>query len=950
MADDDLKTIDDRTVQRLLFVTSDLIGNAIFNYGQELGERVSKLFAIPSQGYPYLDENQQITAMRRQQQLLADTSVASGQSAIELFSDSEEKTIETTYCINHYIVLFFGDIPYVINIDDLNKNNRNIFISKIDIKNRSKDSFTAKSNYLVALKVNFTTFDDLLDYTITARHAYDKNQSIKIAAMHLLYKFFDINIGTQQDRQLPDPTGIFINQTLTLLDKKKYSNTIGVFGPVLAKNYHLTYHKHNIDVFKSDEPINKLFENELTIEYIAYEADGVDKPISKEMNQIIPKVNSNLYNLLDYKEISKSGLAKVFANRKFNERGQVVENDVFYSMSDILGEFKKISNEVDELQRKLNCEDGTVAGKQKDDINIKIEKLRKKLQYLKTYSNRSLIFTILRLCQVYKLVIPANLTGEYEKSAFWENFKQNFSWSDLLTKAGEGALIGVSTTAYTGLGSIAGGVAGAAAGMALYLGVLALGSNQTILVRKDLNITQIRNEVRRITSPGLSSSTEDQASKFAIEPADKFLDIASGKTSAVETTDGSDLAVLNGTSESADKKMKEMMSKLALNALPESSSDVKEIDIFFTTFGELIKILTILDPSRNLRIISGGYTMNIDAGIGEGTYNNFAALPITLNSLSQFLYRMIEQTDRSLNYDSELFFRDCYENLIKAIVNDGQTILPSLQNATPPNIKITSTLHVADNYTWFKNVNLLQEEPFRDFRINFVKTKNFKFADNTKKQITKMYVIGCHQEIKYYDFYKEYNDWVDKNYPKVYTKGNYASEGFQRFIFDNHTMPCILLKNVSVKESILKKKYLNFSRIDNPNLNTGNFINKSGLVRYPYQIKGDFKIFMSFFLDVGSYLFVAPPFSKLENQVNMFGFGGLYIIKSADFEYFFQRIEDGRITIPNLESKYSLDGVMISHGDSIRSKKADVEKAQKNKAYCDIPTVIENDPSAKPES
>lgn len=951
----DTKILDDKTLQRLLFISSDIIGGQITRYGQDLGSRVAKLGAITNSGSVYLNEEEQIKTLTRQHEIFSDSSVPSGQSAYELFADNFTNIpIDTTYVINHYMLIYFGEKPYFFNIDQINRDNKKIFFSKVNIQNRSKDAFTTKANYLVTLKINFTTFDDLLEPNIVVKDAYDPKKATKIAPLHLLYKFFDLKVGSQEEKDIPDPTGIFLNQTLTLDNHHNRYKDISekLNSQLLSKNYHLTFHKHTIDMFKNEDPIFKYFENELTIEYIAYEADGVDKPMSKEMNKIIPKVNSNLYNLLDLEVLSDSQLSwtNMLGGQRYDEKGNVIQSNVIYTMSDIIGEFKKVNKELENWHNQLaKCDETTQVGKKKEEIKENIQKASDKLQYLKTYANRSLIFTIMRMCRLYRIQIPPTLAGVYEKNMFLENFKNNFSWIDLGTDV-------VNSVAVSSLfGPV--GIGAAGVGALWYFGSLAIQSYQIAMIRKDLNVSDVRLEIAKITDGGLGQA------KFSIENPDKFVDLAMGKRTGENNTlssvgtgmsSRSDFAVLNGTSDESKKRMKEMMDKIGLQELPSSDS-TEDAVIFFTTFGEIIKILTILDPSKNLRVISGGYLMNIDATSGLAAYNNFATLPITLNSFSQFLYRMIEETERSLNYDSELFFRDCYENLIKAIINDGQTALPSIQNATPSNIKIVSTLHQTSEsfYSqWFRNTNLLDESSFNNLKYNFIASKNFNLSTTgmlNDYKIGKIYVIGTHNEIKYYDFYKEYDKWTVK-WGKP-NKGLYCSKQFQEFINREHLMPCLLIKNVADSEGILRKKHVSFSRIDNANLNTGNFINKHGQLRYPYQFKGEFKPFMTFFSDIGSLMFIAPPLSAIEKQygqANMFGFGGLYVIKSAEFEYQFQRIVDNKISIPNLEARCILDGYMISHGDSIRNRNQDQQAHEKSKdtSMCDIPKPVSNEPAA----
>jgi len=1006
--------IDDKIPQRLLFVTSDLLGNAITEYGQSL-ERVKKLgafFVDPTTNKPEytFDPEDAINITRKQQELFSDSAIPSSKSSYEIFSDEKSPVpIDTMYYISTNVLMYFGGIPYYFNVDEFNSINKKVFISKLFIKNRSKDAFTLKANYLVTLKINFTSFDDLLEPTLVVTSAKDKKIKLNLAPMHLLYKFFDQKNAPSEFRHLPNADGIFLNQTLNFnTDSSKYkfktlSSDLGGTS-FISKNYHLTFHKHSFDMFKTEEPIFKYFENELTIEYIAYEADGVDKPLGPDEQKIIPKVNSNLYRLLDQKNLSDSQLLQknFMGDSGKDANGNVLDASGIFGLQDIISELNKNNKLIEEYIKKLQCAPETQAGAMRKKIQQDLEKIQNKNQYLKVYANRLLIFTILRVCQIYRISVPYNLLAVYERNSFWELFSKNvFSISNLWegvkgavgTEVGFGALGAASAAVSAGSIGAAATTIGAGATTAVasllswpalltagsfYVGWAAISAyndpSKNEVWAGNMNVNTIRKSVADIIKDGLKSPS-DSTNKFVIENRDKFLDLALGqkslndgnnKAKAIETT--GDFSEIKGLSQAGTDKMKAICEKMALNEVM-SQSDVNagtEVLIHFTTFGDIMNILTQLDPSKELRIISGCYTIEIQDTDGiKSAFNNFTNIPITINSLSKFLYSMIEATDRNLNYDSELFFRDCYENLVKAVLADGYSILPTLEKNTPKNIKVISTLHALDEtlakeYNDFGNINILDtSKKFDNFKKFFIKTKNFNLASSGMgdKKIIKMYVIGTHEEVKYYNFFDDYRNWIDsagekspyKNYKFIYN-----SYAFQEYINIKHLIPCLLMRSITDADSILKKKYVSFSRIDNPNLNTGNFINKYGQLRYPYQFKADFKAYMTFFLDIGSHIFVAPPSSKAEseiyNQVNMFGFGGLYLATAADFEYSFQRIVNGNITLPNFESKLTLDAFCISHGDGINSKATKTKNDSKETQDCSAPTIINNQPVTQPTS
>lgn len=955
--------VDDKILQRLLFVTSDLIGNALDELSTDSGSSIIKLKANPVSNSEkiYLNQKEQITALRRQQELFSDTSIPTGLSAWELFKDNYSNVpIDTSYVISNYILMYFGTTPYFFNIDQVNSSNSKIYISKLAIKNKSKDAFTLKSNYHLTLKINFTSFDDLLTPTIFAKNALNPGTGINIAPMHLLYKFFDQNFGSQKNKHAQDPTGIFLNQTLTLDEKDaRYSDLRDKLSTnVLSKNYHLTYYKHNIDMFKGEDPIFKYFENELTIEYVAYEADGEDKPMTEDLKKIIPKVNGNIFNLLNERILEGTDISRpdLLGGQRKDANGNIITSQAIYSLREIFEQLQMNQKDIELWQKQLGCGSESEIGKQREGIENSLKAANEKNVYLKTYANRILVFTILRLCRMYRIRIPYSLIGTYERGQFAELFFNQFFSAGFLAEIAGTAGFAALSGATLATGGAA--VGGAIALYALTAAVTAYTASKEVVTDK-FNFTQTRSVIAKITADGFNNSSgrlttepKDKYLQLAYGSNDKFKEYAAANAADTDISSRNDFKTMNGTSKEASEKIKKMLERMGQIEVPDRQDGLDAV-IYFTTFGEIMKVLKRVDPSDALKIISGGYIINIDPVTAEAAHVNFANLPITINALTKFLYNNIELGDKSLNYDSELFFRDCYENLVKAIISDGQTVLPSIQNAAPRNIKVISTIHkqqANDSWSWFKNTNLLDEAKFNDLKFNFLKTKNFNLTSggmNSTSKMMKVYVIGTFDEIKYYNFYESYNEWSTK-----YNKPNrrlYNCDQFQEFINREHLIPCLLMKQVSDSESILKKKYVQFSRIDNPNLNTGNFLNSSGLVRYPYQFTADFKAHMAFFSDIGSLMFIAPPSSTAENalygQVNMFGFGGLYIIKSAELEYSFQRIQDGKLTIPNLESKYKLEGYMLTHGDSIRSLEEDKADATKKEDNCGDPNPVSKEPS-----
>ena len=353
-------TVDPKIIQRLLFVTSDL-------YAKHLVPGVGRIAALQPEK-DALGAQDQIKVLRRQQELFSDSIIPSGMTARGLFADNySDVPMDTIYAITHKMVVFIGDSPYYFNIDSVNYENKKFFIQKVAIKNRSKDAFTLKSNYQVTLKVNFTQFDDLLEKSVTVYSALNPQVTSKISLLQLLYKFFDYP-GSQFGKNLSDPNGLYLIQELNFngyMDQyKSLFNDIN--STLITKNYHLTYYKHNFEMFKNEEPIYKLFENELTIEYIAYEADGVDKPVNAEANkQFVPKVNGNLYRI--FRDIGQDLSSEAWLAPQLREIENALKN------------LEQVNKIIEEGAKQLNCASDTPAGKQKEAIKERVEKETKEL-------------------------------------------------------------------------------------------------------------------------------------------------------------------------------------------------------------------------------------------------------------------------------------------------------------------------------------------------------------------------------------------------------------------------------------------------------------------------------------------------------------------------------------------------------------------------------------------
>lgn len=957
--------VDDKIIQRILFIASDILSPEIMKNTVK-HKRFVNLDAIGSSGDNSLVDGETADILKRQAEIFSDSMVTSEQAAYELFSDNETTTpIDTEYTIHTLVMLFIGGELWYFDVDKNNAVNQRFIISKIKIKNNSKDTFTLKANYQLTLTLNFTSFDDLLaDYIEVINVKTRETQ--KISAMNLLYNYWkERGGGSEFDRHRPAGEGIYICQVLKMLPNSRKFQKLksDLQDDEVWKTYHLTYYKHNFEMFKNEDPIFKFYENQLTIDYVAYEADGVDKPINtKAAEAVLPKVNFNMYNLLSDE-----------TSPELKDAADTLGTN-FARLQTIMNKKDALIAQLDSIQKYIECKKPGETEQQTEEAKKSLSNGIESLKNLQILANRALIFTILNSLRIWRLTVPYKLIGVYSSSNFWEAFTTALMDGASSAAGFAGFAVGNAATAATigavaaeGAGALlasstfvaAGGAAlTAAAPIAVLAGVGLVGYAviSAFNAKKTLATEVDSAQIKKVIKDGINSTIVNGATNtdamLALEPDTKELFRSKGNygesKAVVKLNVSGDISANNKTAkESVDKLLSEFGK---LQVLDESAlKDGTKVPILFTTLGQIIRLVLKLDKQANLYILSGGFLVDEDIREHRSSYVYFDALPITINSLTNFLQKEIEDKDRKFHYDSEIFLRDIYDNLVKSVLMEGFIGLESVKEATPKTLRISSTVHLDGGQAgatekWLKPVNLTSASEFNDLKINFLKSKNLNLLNNKAMQgkLVKIYTLGTIDEIKHYDFYKSFTDQATK------AKTIYNSLAFQAWINRQHLMPCLLMRNIANTESILKKKFLNFSRIDNSNLNTGNFLNSFGQLRFPYEFKGDFKAYMSFFADIGTHMFVAPPGSNWYGYVNLFGFGGLYIIRSSELEYNFQVLKEGGIVIPNLESKYMMDGYMLSHGDKIYTAGAkDIIKEDCEKFTATEPAAIPPEKAAE---
>ncbi len=903
-----MASLDEGIVQRYLYAISDVIADDIANFQKDDLKNILQLTTdtAASRKPPsnnkinYLEDEEEVKCLSNQAKILTEGFLTDPELAHVMYGDRNKDSIDkygpldTRYMISSNFVIFYDGIPYIFNIDTANRTNDKVFFSSVVIKNESKSILTLKSNYKISLKVNFTYFEDLLEESITAVNIYN-TYSIKIAPIYILYQYYNQNTS-QFGKGLSDGNGIYLNQKLIFKDdtiqgaslREKLKTT------TINKNYHLTYFKHHFDVFKTEEPVGNYYDNELLIEYVAYETDGVanslNTSISGNTNNFVPLTNGNLYKLINKNNISLSSVGVYGNELETLEKAQDYIKQAQIDLANL--------SEPCVLPNSKTAQISAANQQRINNINTNLQKLRKN-------ADKVLKATIIEKCRIFSIEIPNSYWPYYQVGNFWETFTQSFSLGELLQFTLSGAGVGAT------FGALPGAAIGAGVGAGIYLGAHVIRSimSKKILTR-NIAIPTIRKQQYTVKDYGFKQLANQKT-------------ISYNKQSQWTETNNKD----------ADIFMR-MLENLNILDAPEQV-DMGSQELYFTTLGQLLNILySFPDIAPNLSTIVGGYFIDASlTGNGMPSYNNLCNLPISLSYLGKFLTATTFDTGKVLHYDTDTYFNNIFQNLIKKVTREGEMLIPSTTLSSPKHLRAAIEVSSGDinpaDYLGHRKSDLLEDNDINNLILDMFTRRNkiFDNSQNQNKKIRKIYKIISIEEMQFYDFYNEFTKEMDK-IGQAHKKFLYNSIEFQEFINKKHYMPCIMLHRIADTESLLKTKNVKFSRIDNANLDTGNWLNDGDNRRFPYQASMDLKAMMSFFIDLGSYVFVCPPMAKSTSMSvkNLFGFGGLYMIDQATFEYNFQRLENGNITIPNFDSRLSVRGYMISHGDRVIPKPKPVQE------------------------
>jgi hypothetical protein len=972
--------LDDNIIQKLLFVNADKIFEKVFN-DQSLSITPKSKILSSSTFATNKSFNKEESAklISRQHELVSAAMAPTKESAKELFQDPQTQNffINSGYTISHNLVLTKNKKKYIFNIDEINRiANKNpdgfggrFVIHKVNIVNRSKDAFTSKSNFQITLHIAFSFFDDLKDEIIPAVNLNNPSEKENFSLLNLVYPLYrkGYNPNTNsKTKEIKDGNGIILNQVLDMAPgaNKYFKQTKAALGGAteIHKNYHLTFFKHSINLFKSSEATLKPFDSELIIDFIAYEADP--QP-NTNRDDNTPTNSNNLYTLLLEQRFTNSigsqTLSLVGDTRleKPNTKGKLEwgvdrrSESLFKVFSDSISVLNQLINN---LERAINCKETgkeiyttlgiidlsgvkTVLSKEKfiEEANSKINSLKENLSKLREEFSVNLFRLIINKLDIFEFKINSSSIVSYQSAATLESFLRNFS----------GNVQGFGTAATVVAAATGGAALPALIGGALVAGVVSgfqASAEEGTVIPKD-GIGSLRQAFNPDTIQIIKQSGDNYAGLIAgrLEEVRREVRRTPRNMQQREFLDQEDVADQKAKREST--KAETSIVDQSLKILDESQRKISEqgqnINVRFILFGQLIDLLP---KSNDTTIIFGGKTIPI--GPDSSAYLNYYYLPIDYYKLLKFLNEKICKRD-NYNYNTEVFTKELVETFLKeSIIQDG--VVPSAIKEIIPTHVITN-VHLVDgenesynNFISSVSEDILDDERFEYIKRNFILCKNLSAKSSATKKLKKIYTITADEDIKNYNFYAGYSDWKSAN-KKPSTN---TSATFQEFIIDKYSMPCLRTKAVDTYGSILINKNLSFSRKDNQNLTTGQILDNSAIFRLPYDVTGQFKPYIFFFMDVSSFMFVAPPDSRNAtiDIVDTFGYSGLYLVKNSSFEYNFQLLDNNNAPIfPNEKSKCELVGQLITYGDGLAAQQ---KQTTENKTICTDPQPVSDEPSA----
>lgn len=933
-----MANFDPDQIQRFLFINSDAIVKKISN-DRNIQPVFKDTTALIKTSVKNLSPRDAAEVIMRQHELISGVCAPSADSAKELFRDFQEPdyAIEKGYNIEHNIIFTKkeGNLvnKFMFNIEKVNDEVNGSLLSqvgpptqqdfkflfhKINIVNKSKDAFTAKSNFQITLHIAFSFVEDIKENIIVAK-SLDGSIQTKTNVLNLIYPFYVTNtpLVGNQEKEVKSGDGIILNQILTMdpTNETFFANTREALGgkKQIHKNYHLTYQKHSINIFKNNNSsVLTDFDSELVIDFIAYEADENPSPIKQDNT---PTMNNNLYSLIA------------------NLKGKDAVGDFFTGQPDKTV-FQQFSQTLSNNQARINLYETAIKCKREgkplpagtglkndkkttldqfsEEARKEISKIRDANQTLREQFNVNLFRYMIDNLDIYTVPIKRRSLVELKDAAVLEAFLGTFGGAIGLTVIG-GVLLASFGIVTGGVGFlIAAGVAAAAGGVSAATAENQVFSKGIALLRDGFNVGDITRTAKGQYYSRLDAKRVDAARRKDEDSGAAIEGVPLPLAAANEEDRLRKASAAKADAASTDEAIK--LQKQEATKVEEDDLD-SFINAEFILFGQLIEVLPIKDSF----LLFGGKAVISDAEINSN-FLNYYYTPIHMQKVLDFLNENIVKRN-NLTYSNEAFIRDITENLLKKSIQLDGALIPLFKELVPTHVNMSVILTDDSNNDTTTFINNIKNESilgpnFAKIKSNLIKAKNLSSTRGTK--FRKIYSITSDEDVKYYNFYKGFENWFNN---KFSPRPVYNSNAFQEFIIEKHSIPCLTIKAVDTYGTILKDtKNIIFNRKDNANLVTGQTLDNSALLRLPYNFSAPFKSYMFFFVDVGSFMFVSPP-DKRNGAIDIedtFGFSGLYLIKNSSFEYNFQiNSNDGGITAGNETSKAEFTGQLITYGDGI---------------------------------
>jgi hypothetical protein len=839
--------VEPSTVQKYLFFAADIISSKLPK------NNIDKKIKILGVGKrDNLSDDEARKTMFEERQLLSASPLPSKEIAYELFSDEKSGKHKSLskYSIANYITVFSkADGNYQFHIDSNSSNN--YFFSKVEIINRSKDAYTNKSNYLVKITIFFKSLSDLTKKNLVLTNINDPSRTRSIYPINLIYPYFsetDTNTVVKNvTKNRADQNGIILTQRLAFSDKKEDLPE--------TKKLLGNYIDRNFHLTYSKHTFN-MFKDKEPVGTVAsnelvieYVSYEADTSTKLDISESAGlQTADNIFKLLDGEE----------------DGGSTITN-----LKQFFTKLDDINKRIEELKKIIKCnpKDVGLIKKSREDINSEKEKLENFKYSLKG----SLFDYLANKVTRYSLDINYDDLNYYEIENTIGDAWKAFSASEAVNVAITGMQIG----SVVGGGAIGAGV-GAGVGLVGDIAYqIGRGSTGTRGQSGTESVQTIRKNVAKLVPKKYEVDADNSVTSHHFSGAARK-DANNRTAEAIQSSSVKSQAPVEGE---------------------------QAATVYFIRFGDILSFLLKGQFSQDLNMIVGGRVVYYGA---DKKYLNYYDIPIYFANYLTFLKKnILERAD--INYSVDVFINEAFEQLVKPALQTPEKFTDEqMKLMIPSSMRMVSSIHYTNAYYNYmfgaetpQQIDLLNN--FEAFKANFLLSRVVG-KDCIAKKIL---LAGAESSLDNINFFKNYDE-ANKNNAKVYNTFD-----FQKYIIENNLIPSLLLQNTVVGSNILIDRGIKFSRTDNPNLLTGQILDDVGMLRMPYMFDAKIKGIHSFFIDVGTCIFVQP----LGNNTT-FGFSGLYIVTESSISIPTKSVDK---VMSELNVEFSIKARHLSFGDGYLS-------------------------------